>query len=433
MVATAYIVEHVFFGLILLALAFFWCWNFYREWKNPSPSEFVYYIDRLAAILLIIYLGHVFDWRGVYGFIDAPSLYFIHGLVEVILFASFIYFLYAFLSAIFMNEDFDLSYYTDDRSQALWRIKVFFIVLASTCTAGFVARSVLLFYFYHTGQAQRLSIYEGSWLFYLAIHFLILGIVFIVVTIRLRICLMAQLSPNASLFNEPGYNDLDAVLWAAICKLTIMSILILFLTLCLVATQAYHGFVLVDKPSALKMSKPDKYDFWGGMLGWNVELFLFLMLWIAWEENALDNRGVFNFSFYRRPAPLPPGVQPSYRYDPYYGGYGYGYGPVPAGGGPYGPRSSQASQFAGPGRTLGTSSVNGPSVAAPPKKLTEKEQREQAEQQEAFRAKAAAEVIEARNRRNYKNLGVKSDQEAQPLLDTHPPTTDKPGIRDDGL
>jgi len=250
----------------------------------------------------------------------------------------------------------------------LWRIKVFFIVLASTCTAGFVARSVLLFYFYHTGQAQRLSIYEGSWLFYLAIHFLILGIVFIVVTIRLRICLMAQLSPNASLFNEPGYNDLDAVLWAAICKLTIMSILILFLTLCLVATQAYHGFVLVDKPSALKMSKPDKYDFWGGMLGWNVELFLFLMLWIAWEENALDNRGVFNFSFYRRPAPLPPGVQPSYRYDPYYGGYGYGYGPVPAGGGPYGPRSSQASQFAGPGRTLGTSSVNGPSVAAPPKK-----------------------------------------------------------------
>jgi len=69
----------------------------------------------------------------------------------------------------------------------------------------------------------------------------------------------------------------------------------------------------------------------------------------------------------------------------------------------------------------------------PPKKLTEKEQREQAEQQEAFRAKAAAEAIEARNRRNYKNLGVKSDQEAQPLLDTHPPTTDKPGIRDDGL
>lgn len=434
MVAIAYYVEHVFFALIFGVIAALWFINLWREQKNPAVPEQVRALNRIAIIVIIIYAAHIYDWRGVYGILTPPVLYLFQTLIEITLFGVFCFFLYAMIKAIYMNENFNLSSLTENIQGSVDSIRVFLIAITVTLALGGITKTALLFAF-NGSQKVQLSIIEGSWMYWLTLHFLVLLIWFMVVTIRLRSALMAQLSPNSSVFDDPGFNELDAMLWAAICKLTLMQLLMIFLCIGAMVTQMYLGFILIDKPGALKMADPNKYNFWGGMLAWNVLLFLGLVLWIAWEENSPQGeRSVWSRGFYAQSG-YPGGrrgVRDPEDPSPYHAGYG--------------PVNNNASRPAHTwpslgGRTLGTggsgvvgSASSSSNSSGPAPQLSEQEQQKRAEE---AKARAAAEAQEARLRRNYGALGVpESREESAPLVPNNgrrDPEMDRPAMRDDHL
>ncbi len=185
MVAVGYYVEHVFFCVALAANTIFWGFVLSKQLRNKQPREYSRLLGVVSFLLLLVLYATIVDWRGVYGIISASVLYLFSGLTTFLLYAVLAFFLFAFLSSIYVNSEFDLRYATNDPKGSVKSLRIFFIVITILVFAGFVAKTVVIFVM-QSSTPDSLSVYEACWLYWLSLNLLVIGIVFLVLSMRLR-------------------------------------------------------------------------------------------------------------------------------------------------------------------------------------------------------------------------------------------------------
>jgi len=186
MVSVGFYIEHGFFGLCFFALFALFYINWQRFRRVAQPRLLTKGLNYLAATLFIVYIIIFIDYRAAYGFLPPQLIYFVYGYIEALLFAVLCFYLYVILRDIYLNEEFDVSPGLNaDTDTLVKRAQYLFVGVVVFMFVGATARGIVVLAMYSQHKDQ-LSIVDGCWQYWLALTFLVLLIVFIVLSIQLR-------------------------------------------------------------------------------------------------------------------------------------------------------------------------------------------------------------------------------------------------------